>query len=87
MPKKKIGFSAEQHSDIGQQLKEMKHNLVDMNIHQHYRTDSKVRKKWNTAIQAIQLLQLALDTDAFKNHPDEFDENWHSNDTAYGSNL
>ena len=89
MAKRKIGFSAERHADIGQQLKDMKNNLAAMNITQHYRTDSKVRRKWNLAIQAIQSLQSALDTDAYQNHPDEFDNDWYygKGSVYYGNNL
>ena len=57
---------------MGQHLKCMKKKLVAMTIPQHYRLDSPVRKRWNATIQAVQDLQHELDTDAFRNHPEEY---------------
>ena len=89
MAKRKAELTPEQHSDIGKNLKCMKKNLVEMDIHQHYRVDSKVRKRWNAAIQAIQHLQMALDSDAFQKYPEEFSEDWYygKGSVGYGNNL
>lgn len=87
MAKKKIGFSPEEHSSIGPQLESMKNKLADMPMPEHYRRDTRVRKSWNSVIQAIQTLQSALDTDAWKNHKDEYDGSWYTGGTDYGNNL
>lgn len=89
MSKRKVELTPAEHSDIGKHLKCMKNKLAEMNISQHYRVDSKVRKRWNATIQAIQQLQLELDKDAFRKNPEEYSEDWYygKDSVDYGNNL
>ncbi len=77
MSKRKVELTPAEHSDIGKNLKCMKNKLAEMKIPQHYRVDSKVRKRWNAAIQAIQCLQFELDKDAFAENREKYSQDWY----------
>ncbi|MDE0324597.1 MAG: hypothetical protein OXN27_11855 [Candidatus Poribacteria bacterium] len=86
--KRKVELTPAEHSEMGKRLKCMKNTLAEMDIPQHYRVDSKVRKRWNATIQAIQDLQRELDTDAFRNNPEEYRQDWYYGEGSvdYGDN-
>lgn len=89
MAKSKVGLTPAEHSEMGKRLKCMKNQLAAMTIPKHYRVDSKIRQGWNDAIQAIQALQLELDTEAFRDHPVDYSEDWYYGDgnVDYTDNL
>ena len=77
MPAKKKGFTPEQHQQYGQQLKDMKDALLEMNLTSSYRTDSKQRREWNKLIQSLQCFQCAMNSDASQQHQDVFENDWY----------
>ena len=87
MAAKKKGFTPQQHRQYGQQLKDMKETLLAMDLTSSYRTDSRQRKEWNKLFKALQRFQLAMDSDAYQQHPNTFENNWYMGHIDVGPNL
>ena len=87
MAAKKKGFTPEQHQQYGQQLKDMKETLLALDLTSSYRTDSKQRREWNKLLRSLERFQLAMDSDAYQQHPDTFENDWYIGHISVGNNL